>query len=251
MVIGHKLILLTAIFTIPIFAIQDGISLHYGIGMDAYRKGQYDLSIQEFESILSNNWASPQLYYNLGNAFYRVGNTAGAVWAFESCLKLSPTHSDAKYNLMLANLKVIDRMDLPEPPFYLKWYLGIKKRYTPSQWLNSALFILLLVALLMAAYRTFSFSVLGKLQGMMITVLFMILFLTLHSIWTENSYDLGIIYSAQVEARSEPNQFSTQLFEVHEGLRVSVKQTTDEWVEIELLDGKIGWIEKDQIRLIE
>ena len=64
----------------------------------------------------------------------------------------------------------------------------------------------------------------------------MVLFLTLHSIWTENSYDLGIIYSAQVEARSEPNQFSTRLFEVHEGLRVSVKQTTDEWVEIELLD---------------
>ena len=78
----------------------------------------------------------------------------------------------------------------------------------------------------------------------------MILFLTLHSIWTENSYDLGIIYSPQVEARSEPNQFSTQLFEVHEGLRVSVKQTTDEWVEIELLDGKIGWVEENDIRLI-
>ena len=74
--------------------------------------------------------------------------------------------------------------------------------------------------------------------------------MTLHSIWTENSYNLGIIYSPQVEARSEPNQFSTQLFEVHEGLRVSVKQTTDEWVEIELLDGKIGWVEENDIRLI-
>ena len=81
-------------------------------------------------------------------------------------------------------------------------------------------------------------------------VLFVSLFLTLHSIWTENSYNLGIIYSAEVEARSEPNSFSTRLFEVHEGLRVSVKQKTDEWVEIELLDGKIGWIEDNQIRLI-
>ncbi len=74
--------------------------------------------------------------------------------------------------------------------------------------------------------------------------------MTLHSIWTENSYDLGIIYSPQVEARSEPNQFSTRLFEVHEGLRVSINQAVDDWVEIELLDGKMGWIEENQIRLI-
>ena len=82
MVVGYKLILITAIFIIPVFAVQDGISLHYGIGMEAYRKGQYELAIQEFESILSENWDSPELYYNLGNAYYRVGNTAGAVWAF-------------------------------------------------------------------------------------------------------------------------------------------------------------------------
>ena len=103
----------------------------------------------------------------------------------------------------------------------------------------------------MAASRITSFSVLGKLQGIIMTVLFIVLFLTLHSIWTENSYNLGIIYSAQVEARSEPNQFSTRLFEVHEGLRVSINQAVDDWVEIELLDGKTGWIENNQIRLIQ
>ena len=45
--------------------------------------------------------------------------------------------------------------------------------------------------------------------------------------------------------------FSTRLFEVHEGLRVSINQIADEWVEIELLDGKMGWIENNQIRLIQ
>ena len=147
--IGRRIILIISIITIPVFAVQDGISLHYGIGMDAYRKGQYNLAIQEFESILSNNLDSPELYYNLGNAFYRAGNTAGAVWAFESCLKLSPTHSDAKYNLMLANLKVVDKMVLPEAPIYLKWYLVIKEQFTPSTWINISLFILLIFSILM------------------------------------------------------------------------------------------------------
>ncbi|SVD84850.1 uncharacterized protein METZ01_LOCUS437704, partial [marine metagenome] len=60
------------------------MSMHYEKGLDAYRNNQHDLAIQEFETILNNNWDSPELYYNLGNAFYRRGNTSGAVWAYES-----------------------------------------------------------------------------------------------------------------------------------------------------------------------
>ena len=250
MVIGRRIILIISFITIPVFAIQDGISLHYEVGIDAYKKGQYDLAIQEFESILSNNWDSSELYYNLGNAFYRVGNTAGAVWAFESCLKLSPTHEDAKYNLRLANLKVIDRMDLPEPPIYLKWYLSIKEQFTPSTWINISLFILLIFSIIMIASRITSSSILQHLRGSIIVIFFVSLFLTIHSIWTDNSLSLGVIYSTKVEVRSEPNLFSTRLFEVHEGLRVSINQGVDDWVEIELLDGKTGWIENNQIRLI-
>ena len=250
MVIGRRIILIISLITIPVFAVQDGISLHYGIGMDAYRKGQYDLAIQEFESILSNNWDSPELYYNLGNAFYRVRNTAGAVWAFESCLKLSPTHKDAKYNLRLANLKVIDRMDLPEPPIYLKWYLSIKEQFTPSTWINISLFIFLIFSIIMTASQMTSSSILQHLRESTIVVFFVALFLTIHSIWTDNSLSLGVIYATKVDTHSEPNVFSTRLFEVHDGLRVSINQAVDDWVEIELLDGKTGWIENNQIRLI-
>jgi len=250
MVIGRRIILIISFITIPVFAIQDGISLHYEVGIDAYKKGQYDLAIQEFESILSNNWDSSELYYNLGNAFYRVGNTAGAVWAFESCLKLSPTHKDAKYNLRLANLKVIDRMDLPEPPIYLKWYLSIKEQFTPSTWINISLFILLIFSIIMTASQMTSSSILQHLRESIIVVFFVSLFLTIHSIWTDNSLSLGVIYATKVEAHSEPNVFSTRLFELHEGLSVSINQAVDDWVEIELLDGKTGWIENNQIRLI-
>jgi len=250
MMLGRRIILVISIITIPIFAVQDGISLHYDIGMDAYRNGQYDLAIQEFESILSNNWDSPELYYNLGNAFYRVGNTAGAVWAFESCLKLSPTHEDAQYNLKLTNLKVIDRMNLPEPPIYLKWYLSIKEQFTPSTWINISLFILLIFSIIITTSRMTSLLMLQNLGGSVIVLFFISLFFTMHSIWMDNSLNLGVIFATKVGAHSEPNSFSTRLFFVHEGLRVSINQTTDEWVEIELLDGKTGWIENNQIRLI-
>ena len=248
---GLRFFLLLFFIGIPLFAVEEGISQYYKNGMDAYKKGQYDLAIQEFESILSNNWDSPELYYNLGNAFFRSGNTAGAVWAFESCLNLFPTHSDAKYNLKLANLKVIDRMDLPDPPLYLQWYLGLKEQFTPTTWINITLFIFFLFSLSVTVNRLFLFSLVQNLRGVILTIFFISLFLTFHSIWTDNSLNLGVIYSLKAEVRSEPNTFSTRLFEVHEGLKVSINQLENDWVEIELLDGKTGWISNDQIRLIQ
>jgi tetratricopeptide (TPR) repeat protein len=247
---GIRKFTLLFLMTFPLLAVEEGISPIYQNGMDAYKNGQYDFAIQEYESILAKNWDSPELYYNLGNAFFRSGNTAGAVWAFESCLKLSPTHSDAQYNLKLANLKVIDRMDLPEPPIYLKLYLGMKEQFIPSAWINITLFIFLLFSLSVTINRFRFIPIVQKLKGLVITIFFISLLLTFHSIWTYNSLNLGVIYSQTVDVRSEPNTYSTRIFEVHEGLKVSVNQAEEEWVKIELLDGKTGWISENQIRLI-
>ena len=248
---GNKLKFIILILSCNVFAVTESMSLHYNKGLDAYRNNQYDLAIQEFENILDNNWDSPELYYNLGNALYRNGNISGSIWAYESCLRLSRTHIDAEYNLKLANLKVKDRVDLPDPPIYLKWYLSIKENYTSSIWIDITLFILLLVSFSVTVSRILSVISLNYIPGIFSTLFFCSLFFTLHSIWTENSVHQGVIYYPTVEARSEPNTFSARLFEVHEGLKVSVSQTSKNWVEIELLDGKAGWIENHQIRLIQ
>ena len=76
-------------------------------------------------------------------------------------------------------------------------------------------------------------------------------FVSIHSIWTNSTIQEGIVYDLSVEVRSEPNSLSTRLFEVHTGLKVTIRQELDDWVEIELLDGKKGWILKDRIRLIK
>ena len=247
---GRRLQLVIIMLIFPLFAIPDRIEDHYDKGLAALSNNQYDLAIQEFETILDSNWDSPELYYNLGNAYYRNGNTSGAVWAYESCLRLFPTNLDAEYNLNLANLKVKDRVDLPDPPIYLKWYMSIKEHYTPSIWVNITLLILLLLSLSSTVSRTLSIISLNYISGMFITLFFCSLFITLHSIWTVNAFNQGVIFPPTVEVRSEPNTFSARLFEVHEGLKVLVNQQSENWVEIELLDGKSGWIKNQQIRLI-
>ena len=168
--VGNRLKFIILIFLYPVFAVTENMNLHYEKGVNAYRNNQYDLAIQEFEYILDNNWDSPELYYNLGNAYYRNGNTSGSVWAYESCLRLFPTYTNAEYNLKLANLKVKDRVDLPDPPIYLKWYIGIKERYAPSKWLNITLFLLLLLSLTVTVVRILSISSLSYIPSILITL---------------------------------------------------------------------------------
>ena len=76
------------------------------------------------------------------------------------------------------------------------------------------------------------------------------LFFTINSIFTSTSTKKGIIISPIVEVRSEPNNYSKRLFQVHEGLKVEAGKNQDKWLEIELIDGKKGWIVNKEVRLI-
>ncbi len=245
--IGNKIFFIIFFFAYCFCKEKDSVDIYYDNGLSAYNKGQYDLAIQELNYILSLDFESPELYYNLGNAFYRRGEVGRAIWAYESCLSLSPSHSDAKYNLILSNLKVVDKLDLPEPPFYFKWYLGLKERFSSIEWFNISLFILSLFLLTLTIYRFNANIFLKSFKSVILSLLFVSLIFTIDSIITFQTYNKGIILNHKTEVRSEPNKYSTRLFQVNEGLKVKIINKEVDWLKVELLDGKIGWIEKSYI----
>ena len=248
--LGLKILIYSLLLLDSALAAQIQIGEIYSNGLLAYKKGQYDLSIQEFETILSNQKESPELYYNLGNSYYRIGNISGAIWSYESCLKLMPAHKNAIYNLKLANLKVIDKLDMPSPPIYLDLYFNIMDWLSFSGWFQLLLFMLLLISSLVTIVNYYKSPILKIFQILFIILFFLLLFITIHSYWN-NMYNIkGIIYSNNVEVKSEPNELSTYLFQINEGLKVTILQDRNQWIEIELLDGKRGWVSRDQIRMI-
>lgn len=248
--LGLKILIYSVLLLDSVLIAQIEIDGIYNNGLLAYKKGQYDLSIQEFETILSKNKESPELYYNLGNSYYRMGDISGAIWSYESCLKLMPAHNNAIYNLKLVNLKVVDKLYMPSPPIYLDLYFNIMDWLSFSDWLQLLLLILLLISTLVTIINYYKSPLLKIFQMLFIILFFLLSFITIHSYWN-NIYNIkGIIYSNNVEVRSEPNESSTYLFQINEGLKVKIIQERNQWVEIELLDGKTGWVSYDQIRII-
>ena len=232
------------------FSIHPDILKKYQNGLDAYSDGNYQLTIQEMESILRQNWESPQLYYNLGNAYFREKSVGGSVWAYEKCLLLDPSHSDAKYNLSIANLNVIDKIETPEFPIYLKLYNAVKNYFNLNDWINILLLSLLAMSILVSVRKIFRLKWFLNFELLIIIELIIVFIFCLHSFIDDNSKSEGIIYEKVVVVFSEPNEYSSKIMEVHEGLKVKILNSQDGWINFELLDGTVGWIIEKQIRNI-
>jgi len=60
----------------------------------------------------------------------------------------------------------------------------------------------------------------------------------------------AIVMSGVISVKSSPDKSGTDLFQLHEGAKVSIKSTLGNWTEIKLSNGGIGWVEKGNIEKI-
>ena len=61
----------------------------------------------------------------------------------------------------------------------------------------------------------------------------------------------GIIMAANTYVKSGPDEDAEDLFVLHEGASVSVREAFSGWVRIRLVDGKIGWVPEEDVESIE
>jgi hypothetical protein len=58
----------------------------------------------------------------------------------------------------------------------------------------------------------------------------------------ENDHSQAILMAETVSVRSAPDDQSTSLFVLHEGVKLQVLDVVGNWNKIRLADGKVGWI---------
>jgi uncharacterized protein YgiM (DUF1202 family) len=60
----------------------------------------------------------------------------------------------------------------------------------------------------------------------------------------------AIVFAKESQIKSEPNLRSTEAFKLHEGTKVQILDTVNNWKKIKLADGKTGWIVSDDIKAL-
>ena len=71
-------------------------------------------------------------------------------------------------------------------------------------------------------------------------------------VWHPNIYQFAIIISESADVYSAPyvNE-SIKTFTLFSGNKTKVNQSTDEWIEISVLDGRKGWIKIKDVRTLD
>ena len=224
-------------------------------GNEAYKRGDYPNAIEAYNHILNEGYESADLYYNLGNAYYRSEEITQAILAYERALLLSPGDAVIRFNLQLARTKTIDKM-VPQSEFFVvTWYRSLVNQMSVDGWAHTALVLLALTIILALLYLFSSPVWLRKVGffGGLLTLLFFVLanLFAWQQKQTLNHRDGAIVIGSAVPVKSTPAAAGTDLFILHEGTKVFITDDTmNEWREVRLPDGKVGWVETTQIEVI-
>ena len=221
----------------------------------AYTEGRWMDAAEDYQKISEAGLESAALYCNTGNAYYKDGNIAKAVLFYERALKIDPSYSDARHNLEFLDYGIQDRID-PVPEFILKvWAKKVCWLMDSDSW-TICFFILFALTLGLVLMFLLAPSAAGRRVGFFTGIVMLLLALASVSfaVWQKNDSmksDRAVVMRPVVSVKSSPSSESSKdLFILHEGTRVTVLDRVGAWKNIELADGRQGWLPSDDIEEI-
>lgn len=234
---------------------KDYVDSLWNSANEAYVEGRWSDAVSGYEMISAMGLESASLYCNTGDAYFKDGNVPKAILYYERALKLDPSYSDARYNLELLNSGIQDKID-PVPEFVLKaWARDVCYIMDSDAW-AVCFFILLALTLAMVLLFLLSPSVGGRRTGFFtgIVLLLFAMFSLSFSIWQKKDYmkaDSAIVMRPVTSVKSSPSsEASKDLFILHEGTKVKIIDVVGSWNNIELADGRQGWLPSGDIEII-
>ena len=223
-------------------------------GNEHYLKGEYQETIRIFQSIVEKGYQGKSLYYNLGNAYFRIGKIGLAILYYEKAKKISPSDEDVNYNLAFANSKIADKIETLPKFFIFVWWENALALFSISGWTYAA-YLFYLFILGAVGYYYFAGSLKGQRIAFytgIISTFFLVLTIVLLAVNLnrELNYKFGIVVDPVVVVKFSPDQNSKDAFIVHEGLKVQAEDNVNAWIKIKLIDGKVGWLKNNYLKII-
>lgn len=223
-------------------------------GNTLYNEGNYTQAIEKYQAILDNGKHSAELYFNLGNAYYKLNRIAPSIYYYEKALQLAPNDKEILNNIAFARNMTIDVIDTIPQVGFSKFVNNITKMMSFDAWSKMAIgFVILFVIIFLNYY--FSHTSFKKRIAFVVSSASLIL-ACVSLAFAYHNYNLqkkdkpAIVFAKESQIKSEPNLRSTEAFKLHEGTKVQILDTVNNWKKIKLADGKTGWIVNDDIKAL-
>ena len=218
-----------------------------------YEASEYTEAINLYKKI-ETDFRSPILFYNMGNCYFKTGNVPEAIVYYERSLKYDPENENTLANLKQANKLITDDIrELPQTAVSQWWY-NFTRDKSINFWAHLSIYLMVaaFLILILAVVRTPNFirkfsMLLGSLLVLAGIFTFFLANTAKNNIENDN---YAIIFTPKVDVMSEPKDNGSRLFVIHDGLKVDIISENNEWFEIKLANGAIGWIKKEDCKVI-
>jgi tetratricopeptide (TPR) repeat protein len=226
----------------------------YAEGLSKYNTGDYSEAATIWMELYNSGYDNYELLYNTGNAWFKLDDIPHAILFYERALLRKPWDDDLRYNLAITSSLIKDRYEVIPRVFFARWFDFAALALLSDTWAIIAVvsFILTLTLLLTFLFtaryklKLFSFWI-SMVLLISATISFSLAFRSRSLVYRNNEV---IITSPVVTGRSTPSESGTDLFVIHEGLKVRAGEVIGGWSEIRLPDGNKGWVMVDSFERI-
>ena len=185
-------------------------------------------------------------YYNKANAHYKLNQLAESIYNYEKALQLDPSNEDIQTNLAFAKNQLIDKIDVIPTTGFSKFFNLFVNNFHFDTWAITSVILMLFFVLAFIKYsldrssskKRLFFAIAG------ISLLFSLISLAFAYKQETNSKNTkyAIVFAEKSQVKNDPKLSSEQAFELHEGTKVRVLESFEDWTKIKLTNGSTGWI---------
>ena len=149
----------------------------------------------------------------------------------------------------------VDAIDtLPEVGFS-RIFKNIVNTFSSDSWAKLAISGILVFVLFFLLYH-FTSATSQKRVAFVISVLgFLVAVFSLVIAFQKNNLEIknnpAIIFAQESRVKADPNNTSEEVFRLHEGTKVQVLESYENWCKIEIADKTTGWIPSEDVKLLK
>jgi len=231
--------------------LEQQINEIFDFANEEYKAGNYEAAVRLYEDLLSapkiNN---SDIYYNLGNSYLKLNQYGKAIAAYRRALAASPREQDALANLHLARSLTRDEFDSPKSTELLREVLFFHYE------LNRTESEIIFLGAYCAAAALGILSLFRKTKGLRWAAFAAVTAAALFGVsvfahlYREARPSAGVVTAQEVDIHTGPGENYLTAFYLHDGAELEIHKKMDEWYQIELSDGRRGWIKDNFLEII-
>jgi len=219
-------------------------------GLKAYQKADYAAAITQFRRIAAAGVQNGKLFYNLGNAYMKTADLGNAIFWYERALKLIPADPDLKFNLDYARGLVKDKNESEQTPiFNVLFFWNCLLNALNIQ--RIAIGLNIVFGLVLTARLLIKKDVLKAPAGIILLLTVIFTATAFYNSYAAKYRRYAVVLPEEVAVRSGLTPDSTSLFVLHAGTKVKIEKENHGHFRVFFADGKIGWVNKALLGVIE